>query len=202
MVTFPSRFGRTRFRDLRIVGVDDGAFSPSREPDETALLAAVLFEGFRIRSVRLGRVGIDGTDAARVLKLLLSHARFDVIMLSGISFAGFNLIDISKLARETGKPVIAVCGTKPDNRAVEKALRIHFADYEMRWSIVRSAGKLYSCRPLENEPKLYFEVKGATSDFARRVIYSTAVISRLPEPIRVARILARGLSGLTQIPSS
>ena len=52
-------------------------------------------------------------------------------------------------------------------------------------------------RPLKDEPKLYFEVKGATPDFARRVISRTAVISRLPEPIRVARIIVKGLSPLT-----
>jgi endonuclease V-like protein UPF0215 family len=198
LVTSRSRFGKTRL-ELRIVGVDDGAFSPTRDHRETALLLAVLLKGFRIQSVLLGRIQIDGTDASHVLKVLLRRVRFEVVMLSGISFGGFNLIDISKLAREIRKPVIAVSGEKPDNRAVQKALKTHFPDWEMRWNIVRSAGRLYSCKPLENEPRLYYEVKGATPDFANKVISSTAAISRLPEPIRVARILARGLSGLTKI---
>jgi len=62
--------------------------------------------------------------------------------------------------------------------------------------MIRSAGRIYSYAPLRKEPRLYFEVKGATAPFAKKAIGSTAAISRLPEPIRVARILARGLSSL------
>jgi len=145
----------------------------------------------------MGTVEVDGTDAGAALKSLVRKLSFDLVMLSGISFAGFNLIDISKLAHALEKPIIAISGEKPHNRAVKRALKDHFADWERRWASVRSAGKLYACRPLKDEPKLYFEVKGATPDFARRVISRTAVISRLPEPIRVARIIVKGLSPLT-----
>lgn len=150
-----------------------------------------------IQTVRLGTIEVDGTDAGATLKSLVRKLPLDLVMLSGISYAGFNIMDISKLAHDLEKPVIAVSGERPDNKAVRKALKDHFADWKRRWCNVRSAGKLYACSPLKDEPKLYFEVKGATPDFARRVISRTAVISRLPEPIRVARIMAKGLSPLT-----
>ena len=150
-----------------------------------------------IQTVRLGTIEVDGTDAGATLKSLVRKLPLDLVMLSGISYAGFNIMDISKLAHDLEKPVIAVSGERPDNKAVRKALKDHFADWKRRWGNVRSAGKLYACSPLKDEPKLYFEVKGATPDFARRVISRTAVISRLPEPIRVARIMAKGLSPLT-----
>lgn len=183
--------------DLKIAGVDDGAFSASKTTGERALLLAVLFRRSNIQAVRTGTIEVDGTDGQTVLKSLVRSLSSDLVMLSGISFAGFNIIDISKLAHELKKPVLAISGDKPDNRAVRKALKDHFADWEKRWSSIRSAGKLYSCRPLKDEPKLYFEVGGAKADFGNSVISRTAVISRLPEPIRVARIMAKGLSSLT-----
>ncbi len=182
---------------LRIVGVDDGAIPAIRRANQYALLVAVLFQGSTISEVRLGRIEVDGRDANRVLDSLLKNLRFDVVMLSGISFGGFNLVDIHQLTRSTRKPVIAISGEKPDNPAVLRALRKHFSDWEERWRIVRNAGRLYAFKPLPQEPKLYFEVNGAAPSCARKAIASAAIISRLPEPIRVAGILARGLSVLT-----
>jgi endonuclease V-like protein UPF0215 family len=181
---------------MRIVGIDDGAFPASKKPEQQTILVAVIFQNLDILAVRVGRIQVDGTDANRVLVSLLRAVRYDVLMLSGISFAGFNLVNIAKLARTIRRPVVAISGEKPDNDAVRRALQTHFADWKERWRMVRAAGKLYSFKPLPQEPRLYFEVKGASPAFARKMIASNAVISRLPEPIRVARILARGLSPL------
>jgi len=189
--------GRSRSTSRpRIVGVDDGAFQIRRGAIGSAPIVAVLFHGPRISAARIGRVEVDGTDANSVLIALLKTMTYEVIMLSGISFGGFNLVDIKCLSEEVGKPVIAVVGGRPNNTAVRHALREHFEDWKRRWQIVRNAGSLYSCRPLLKEPKVYFEVKGGSPSFARKVIASSSMISRLPEPIRVAGLLARGLAPL------
>ncbi len=191
---------RSLFRNtnpkLRVVGVDDGAFPARRSGKRHAILAAVLFDNLHISALRVGLIEVDGRDATHVLESLLRGIRFHVVMLSGISFGGFNLIDIAHLARATRRPVIAISGEKPDNAAVLKALRTHFWDWEERWRIVRSAGRPHSFKPHPKEPQLYFEITGGSSALARKMIASAAIISRLPEPIRVARILARGLSTL------
>ena len=192
-----SRFKNTE-RRLRTVGVDDGAFPARKNPKHQALLAAALLQNSRILAVRVGRIHVDGSDANRVLSSILKTLRFDAVMLSGISFGGFNLVDIAELARSTRRPVIAIIGERPDSTAVYQALRKHFSDWQERWRIVRNAGPLYAFKPLPQEPKLFFEVKGASPAFAKEAITSTATISRLPESIRVAGILARGLSTLAK----
>lgn len=181
---------------MRIVGVDDGAFRQRKNSKQHALLLAVLLQDLKIQTVRIRRIEVDGRDANRVLKSLLGRMRFDAVMLSGIAFGGFNVVDITSLSAEIGRPVIALTGDKPDNRAVFKALRGHFADWEERWAKIKSAGRIHQCKPLRNEPFLYFEVKGTSASLARKWIRLTAKISRLPEPVRVARILAKALSGL------
>jgi hypothetical protein len=175
------------------VGVDGGAVSGGRQGK--TVLVAVLLEGARVLDLRLGTIDVDGLDARRILVSLLNTLSYDFVMLSGVSFAGFNLVDIRLLARKVGKPVIVVIREKPNNKAVRDALRKHFDDWMERWSAVKDAGALYSCKPLADEPKLYFEVRGGPPNLARRVIVSSSTISRLPEPIRVAGIIAKGLSG-------
>ena len=191
----PSRNTR---HSARVVGVDDGAFSADKRAKEHAILAAVLFHNSHFSAVRLGRILVDGRDANGVLTSILKSMRYDLVMLSGISFGGFNLVDIAELARSTRRPVIAISGEKPDNAAVRRALQKHFGDWRERWRMVRNAGQLYTCKSLPAEPKLYFEVRGGSPSFARKAIVSAATISRLPEPIRVAGLIARGLSLLTR----
>ena len=190
-----SRFRSTSrsHRLLRIVGVDDGPFSARRRGLAKTILVAVLLEGPKIIDLRVGTIEVDGVDAHRILLSLLNTLSYNVVMLSGVSFGGFNLVDIKELAGRTGKPVIAVIRERPNNKAVQDALREHFEDWRSRWRVVENAGRLYSCKPVAEEPRLYFEVRGASPVFARRVIASASFISRLPEAVRVAGIVAKGL---------
>lgn len=179
---------------FRIAGVDDGAVPAFRKAGQETILVAVLFHGLAISGMRVDHIGVDGRDVNSVLARMLKGGRLDVVMLSGISFGGFNLVDLAKLARDLRKPVVAISRDKPDNAAVRRALQTHFDDWRDRWRMVQNAGPLYAFKPLRGEPKLYFEVKGASPSFAKTAIASTAAISRLPEPIRVAGMVARALS--------
>ena len=196
MDTSPKPCRNTRL-DIRIAGVDDGAFQSNKKVGQRAVLVVVEFHNLRVLGIRIGRIEVDGRDANKVLVSLLRGLRYDMVMLSGVTFGGFNVVDIAMLSKVLHKPVIAITGQHPQNDAVRKALREHFVDWRDRWRMIRSAGKIYSYAPLRKEPRLYFEVKGATALDAKKAISSTAAISRLPEPIRVAGILARGLSSLT-----
>ncbi len=196
--TSPNPFRNTTY-NMRIVGVDDGAFHPNKKLKQHALLLAVLFKDLQIVTLRMNRIEVDGRDANKVLMSLLKRMRYDVVMLSGVSFGGFNVVDIAKLSNAVRRPVMALTGDKPDNKAVRNALRGHFEDWEERWRMVQAAGRMHSFKPLPDEPPLYFEVRGASPSLAKKWILATARISRLPEPIRVARIMARGLSDLSQV---
>lgn len=193
--TYRSLSKNSNQNPLRIAGVDDAALWESRERIGSTVLVVVLLQGTQILDLRLGSIEIDGLDAQSVLVSLLNGLSYDAVMLSGVSFGGFNLIDILELAGSIHKPVIAVIREMPNNRAVHDALRKHFHDWRQRWKMIQDAGALYSCRPVADEPRLYFEVKGASQIFARNTICSSSAVSRLPEPVRVAGIIAKGLRG-------
>jgi endonuclease V-like protein UPF0215 family len=183
---------RNAFRNMQVVGVEDGSFCKGVTP--TALLAAVLFKGVKVESVKITRITVDGLDGTRKLAEILNKWEFAAVFLAGVSFAGFNVIDPSVIHAESGKPVVIVSRTKPDNRAVKRALQRHFEDWEARWRVFAKLGSPTKIIALKGEPPVYVETLGADIRWASNLIQALSVCCRVPEPIRVARLVAQGLS--------
>jgi endonuclease V-like protein UPF0215 family len=176
-----------------VVGVEDGGFS--READiHKALLVSVLLHGISIIDFQMTDIRVDGLDATEKLVNMLSPWSFDSIILAGVSYAGFNLIDANVVFEQFKKPVIVVARTKPSSIAVKSALLRHFEDWETRWAVVEKLGPIYEIVSVPNEPPLYAEMVGADLKWASNLVRSLSVCCRIPEPIRVARLIARGLT--------
>ena len=177
---------------MRIVGIDDGSFK--KGVTEKALLVAVLFKGLEIAQVKFTKIIVDGLDATEKAVEALNEWNFEAIVLAGVSFAGFNVINPLILYEKFGSPVIIVARTKPDNKAVKQALFRHFKDWEKRWEIFKKIGPVRQVKVFPDAPPIYIEIVGAKVDWAACLIKSLAVCSRIPEPVRVAKLIARGLS--------
>lgn len=159
-----------------------------------ASLIAVWFNGLTIDNVRLSALHVDALDVTDVILQLVSRTRTDVIFLSGASFAGFNIVDSRRLYTSLRIPIIIVSREKPDNASVKRALKKHFADWKKRWALVRGLGKIHAFAPKASDQPLYFEAVGVSAAKARMIIRAYCVTSRVPEPIRVAGIVAKGLA--------
>ncbi len=121
----------------RTIGIDDGPFTKQQE---TAPLIAALLQGPHLQKVRTTRIIVDGLDATDKAVKLLKGWKPVPILLSGVTFGGFNLIDPHVLHRKYRVPVIVVVGSRPDNKAVKSALVKHFPDWKQRWKILSSLG--------------------------------------------------------------
>src|SRR6266581_6489408 len=175
-----------------VIGIDDGPFTKQQE---TAPLVAALLEGPHLQKVHATRITVDGLDATEKALGLLRRWKPFPNLLSGVTFAGFNLIDPHILHRSYRVPVIVVVGSRPDNRAVKRALVKHFPDWKRRWRIISSLGPLRTVRTSLGEPPIYFEFFGCSRREATSLLKAYSYISRLPEPIRVAGLVASGLFG-------
>ncbi len=175
-----------------VIGIDDGPFTKQQE---TAPLIAALLEGPHLQKVHATRIAVDGLDATEKALRLIRRWKPVPILLSGVTFAGFNLIDPHILHRSYRVPVIVVVGSRPDNRAVKRALVKHFPDWKRRWRIISSLGPLRTVRTSLREPPIYFEFFGCSRREATSLLKAYSYISRLPEPIRVAGLVASGLFG-------
>lgn len=159
-----------------------------------AVLLGVWFLGLQIHDIRVGVLTVDGLDVTDTMLRLLRSKQPDLIFLSGASFAGFNIIDSKRLHTSLGIPAIVVSRDKPDNASVKHALKKHFADWRTRWRLVRELGRIHEFAPLSRQRPLYFEAVGLSAVKARRLIRAYCLTSRVPEPIRVAGLLAKGLA--------
>ena len=180
------------FRSKRVVGVEDGSFQKGITP--RTLLAVVLFKGLKIEGVKIARIVVDGLDATEKLGEVLGEWEFEAVLLAGVSFAGFNVIDPTIIHEEFGNPVIVISRTKPNSKAVKRALERHFEDWQSRWSVFERLGLVHKVVVSASEPPVYVETVGVRVGWAGKLIRALSVCSRIPEPIRVARLIARGLS--------
>ncbi len=182
--------------EIRVLGVDDGVFVPHSKGH--ALVVGVVFRGgYWLDGVLHTKVLVDGLDATRKIASMVLDSphckQLRVIMLNGVTFAGFNVVDIKQLSKKTNLPVIAVTRDKPDFVKIREALN-HLTNCEKRWKAIRGTGELYEVRTRGKGARVYMQIHGACEEDARRIVQLTSTRSNLPEPLRVAHLVASGIS--------
>lgn len=177
---------------MRVVGVEDGSFQKGRT--RKALLASVLLREAKIEDIKIVKITVDGLDATKKFAKTLAKWEFDAVMLAGVSFAGFNLINPTAIYEEFEKPIVIISRRKPNNIEVKRALQRHFEDWEIRWKVFQKLGPINEVFTVNSETPLYVEAVGANVKWASNLIQALSFCGRVPEPIRVARLIARGLS--------
>jgi uncharacterized protein len=180
--------------ELRILGVDDGRFIPHTKGN-VLVVGVVLRGGGSIDGVMHTTVALDGLDGTEKLASMINsspHRRqLRLVMLNGITLAGFNLFDIPKLHELTKLPVMALTQTKPDLDSIHEAL-MRLPNTEERWRIVTGAGEIYEVN--SRGVRLYVELAGISLIDAEQIILLTSTRSSLPEPLRVAHLIASGVT--------
>jgi len=177
-------------RISHVVGFDDAPFERSHRGD--VLVVGAVFAGDRLDGVISTKVRRDGANAAqRLIDCLTGSKYFDqlqAILLQGIAFAGFNVVDLQRLHEATGLPVLVVARYRPDLPAIRKALLEQVPGGARKWRLIEAAG------PMETMAGLYVQRCGITPENAARLLASLQQNSQLPEPLRVAHMIAGGVT--------
>jgi len=184
--------------EIRVLGVDDGKFVP--HTNTQVLVVGVVFRGgYWLEGLMRTTISVDGLDATDNIASMInssSHCKqLQVIMLNGITFAGFNVVDIKMLNKATGIPVVTVTCEKPDLDRIHIALE-NLPAGELRWRIINEAGAPSELETRNSGAKIYVQTAGIRKDDAERIIRFTSTRSSIPEPLRVAHIIASGLGAL------
>ena len=187
-------------REIRVLGVDDGVFVPQKRGK--ALIVGVVYRGgLWLDGVMHTEIEVDGLDAtekiASMIKSSPHYAQLRVIMLNGLTFAGFNIVDIKRLYGETGLPVIVVSREKPNLNEIKKALE-KLPHKEKRWKMIENAGKLLEVNVRNTGSFIYVQLAGLNEKDARKIVRITSTRSNIPEPLRVAHLIASGITQLTK----
>lgn len=180
-------------REIRVIGIDDGPFNKNKDK-KVLIVGAVLRAASQIDGVLSTYVKLDGLDAtSKIINLIKKSRHFGqlrIIMLNGICVAGFNPIDIKKLHEKTNFPVIIVTRNKPDKEKLKDALA-KLKDFKKKWKAIENAGEVNEIK-IQNS-KLYFQFVGIKKQDVEKLIKLTAKNSIVPEPVRVAHLIAGGI---------
>ncbi len=190
----------TKFRvikpEIRVLGVDDGVFTPHVKG--LVHVVGVIFRGgYWLDGVMHTKVEVDGFDATdKMASMIINSPHYKqlrVVMLDGITFAGFNVVNIEELNAETRLPVIAVTREKPNFKEIRKALS-NLTGSEERWKTIRNAGKMFEVFTRSKKEKVYMHISGILEKDARKILQLTSTRSSIPEALRVAHLIASGIS--------
>lgn len=177
-------------RLTHVIGFDDAPFEQSHRGD--VLVVGAMYAGLRLDGVLSGKVRRDGANATRVLIELVRSSRFSpqthAILIQGIAFAGFNVLDLHGLNQALGIPVVAVARRRPDLVAIRRALLNRVRGGQRKWRLIERAG------PMESAAGLYVQRAGLALAETEALLKRLAVHSAVPEPLRTAHLIAGGIT--------
>ena len=178
--------------EIRILGIDDSALL-----NKNVMIVGTVFRGGSwIDGVLRSEITKDGLDATDIISNMIKkskhYGQIRVVMLDGITYGGFNVVDIEKLHRETGIPVIVVMRSYPDFEKIKSALE-YFSDGKKRWTIIAKAGKIEKIAGGKGRNPIYIQKAGIGLESVKKIIQLTSIRSNIPEPLRVAHLIATGI---------
>ena len=161
----------------------------------STLSGVVMRKDLRIDGFSFGKVTVGGTEATETIMTMvrtLDRRDLNVIFLSGCVIAWFNVINPSRITKETGVPVI--CVTYADSEGLTETIRYHFPGDEIRISAYQQLGERKAFR-LRTGCVIYIRAWGIDISEAERLCDDFTLEGKIPEPLRVARLCARNFAG-------
>lgn len=174
---------------IRVLGVDD---APSERADEHTFLTGVVYRGTDfIEDVKTENIRVDGEEATEKVISLYRKCKnprqIKAVLIDGISFAGFNIVDIERVSEEIEKPVIAVTANEPDKERFRQAMK-YSDNYDERFENFAPHKEIEL-----DEGKCFIQFAGCGKDEAEEIVKNSIIHGLVPEPIRVAHMIGRGM---------
>jgi endonuclease V-like protein UPF0215 family len=110
------------------------------------------------------------------------------VLLQGIAVAGFNVVDVWRLHESLGVPVLVVARRKPNLTAIHRALFDSVPGAARKWRLIERAG------PMESMRRVQVQRVGISVAQAQQLLAATTLHGNLPEPLRLAHLIAGGVT--------
>ena len=189
----PAESNKNQMRRIAIsnvVGFDDSPFARTHRGD--VRVVGTVFSGLRLDGILSGRVRRDGANSTRVIAALVAGSKFasqlQLVMLQGIALGGFNVVDIHGLQQLLNVPVLVVARRAPRMELIREALLTRVRGGGRKWALIERAG------PMEPVGEVFVQRAGLSLETAGAVIKRFSVHGSIPEPLRVAHLIAGGVA--------
>jgi endonuclease V-like protein UPF0215 family len=179
-------------RDVRFLGIDDSPFT--FDDDRVRIVGVVTRGPSYVEGVLSASVEVDGTDATARVAAMVTSTRFRpmlrAVLLNGITLGGFNVVDLDALHAGLGVPVVSIVRGEPDAAKAEAAVRKHFPDAQERLALLRRQ----PARPVRNGRfTVWANWRGIETEEIPALLAAATVRGAIPEPVRLAHIIASGI---------
>lgn len=175
---------------IRALGISE-SFTKGRS--RRSVLAGVVMrtdsaiDGFIFSTAKVG--GMDATE--KVIGMCRDLGRDDInfLMLNGCVISWYNVIDLHKVAGDTGLPLI--CVTYEESEGLDGYFKELFPqDWETRVRVYHENG-VRTLLKIRTEKTVYVRFLNMTQKEAEEILNKFTTHGAVPEPLRVARLMAR-----------
>jgi endonuclease V-like protein UPF0215 family len=179
-------------KGIKILGIACSTFDILS--DKTATIFGVVFRGSELlEGVMKTTITVDGEDATeKIIEMIekSSHkGQLKLIITRGVTIAGFNYIDMRKIFERTTLPVISVIDRKPNMNDIKKALE-NLPQSKKRSEAILNSGPLVEVKTSQKEEPVFIQSIGLENKIIANLLIKITKVGRIPEPIRVARLIA------------
>lgn len=182
-----------RLNQVNTIGFDDAPFP--REHRGDVLLVGVVCARTRVDGVVSDRVRRDGRNATdRIAAAVLDsgfRGHLHAVLLQGIAVAGFNVIDVKALSERVGLPVVVIARRAPRLALIREALQgpaSRVPGGRRKWQLIEQAG------PMEPIGPVFVQRVGISPEETRKLLERTTLHGNVPEPLRLAHLIAGGVT--------
>jgi endonuclease V-like protein UPF0215 family len=172
-----------------VAGFDDAPFASSHRGD--VRIFGAICARTRLDGVVSGAVRRDGANATTRMAELIERSQFKscvrAVLLQGIAVAGFNVVDVHSLSERLEVPVVVVARKKPRLGLIREAV-FRTPGAERKWALIERAGAM---EPYES---IWIQRVAISYEAASAMLRATTLHGNLPEPLRLAHLIAGGVS--------
>ncbi|MEL6578249.1 MAG: DUF99 family protein [Cyanobacteria bacterium J06621_12] len=171
-------------KQIRAIGFDDAPFQ--RHQQAKVNISGIVCTNTRFEGMVWGAVEVDGNDATDTICQLLIGKKFlpqlHLVLLDGIGFGGFNLVDLPLLAQRLELPCVAMMRKLPKLEKMKQAMS-RLPNYQQRLAILNQAGKIHVFEPF------FFQVCGEQPEIIAQALVQLTDCGKVPEALRLAHLV-------------
>jgi endonuclease V-like protein UPF0215 family len=177
-------------KGLRVLGI---AESFSKGDGRRSILSGIVMrkdlviDGFAVTSITVG--GMDATEGVLDLYKSLERTDINFIMIGGCVLAWFNVIDLARIHEQLHLPLI--CVTFEESLGLEKYFKEYFPDDWVKRLDTYNKNCTRKEARLKTGYRIFIRELGVDFDEAIRLVDGFTLEGGVPEPLRLARLLAR-----------
>ena len=176
-------------KEIRVIGIDDAPFNKFKKGN--VLVVGTIFRGgLWLDGILSTKVSIDGNNSTKNITEMINKCKFkpqlQCIFLDGIAVGGFNIIDVKQLSKKTKLPVIVIIRRKPNIKKIKETLIKIKKKNKIK--LLEKAGSVI---PIG---KIYVQLTGLSIENAKEILKVVCTRSLIPEPVRIAHLIASGIT--------